>query len=282
MNHIIFVVAIALIAHVALSYQPLSPTSGSFTWRLLVNGKSDSFIGGRLMYDYVAGYVRMDSWNDALPHPGINGISVWDLREDTAILTMIGPHLVCQTHRLTKTDDMVPSRDDYSAYKFDSLAYWNRAMAERWVDAAGRYVFTNVFTRDIVGMGNLRNASDPDSQALDYVISDWSDKAPDGTDFLLPNTVKCTEVNASENALPHFMRGLFGPSKGQICNGCKKSMADMITKMQNQMCGGGEEGQDRACAKYYPTMGFCPTMLADVCKKGSLNADGMCKMARLC
>jgi len=247
----------------------------------MVDGKQNVFLGGRLIYDYVAGYVRMDSWNAATPYPGINGISIWDLRENPAVLTMIGPHLVCQTHKMTRIDDLIPSPPDYSLYKFDSLAYWNRAMAEKWVSPTGDYVYTNVFSRAIVGMGSTRNVSDPDSQALDYVISDWTDKVPAGTSFDLPGTVKCSEVNATESFHAHLTsnkRGLFSPSKGQICNGCKKSMVGMVQKM----CNGGDAGQEANCAKNYPTMAFCPTAIAAACSKNALTPESLCRFAGLC
>jgi len=276
----ILLIAIGLLALVQ-GYAPVSPRRGSYTWSLMVDGKQDLFIGGRLIYDYVAGYVRMDSWNAATPYPGINGISIWDLRENPAILTMIGPHLVCQTHRMTRNDDMVPSPTDYSRYKFASLAYWNRAMAEKWVSPSGDYVYTNVFSRDVVGMGNMRNASDPESQALDYIITNWSEAVPSGTTFDLPNTVKCTEVNVTAGPVPPLIsmkRGLFTPSKGQICNGCRRSMVSMIAKV----CAGGDGGQEAACAKNYPNMAFCPTAMAAACKPGALTPDSMCRLAGLC
>lgn len=37
------------------------------------------------MYDYVAGYVRMESWNTPEANPGINGVTIWDLREQTPV-----------------------------------------------------------------------------------------------------------------------------------------------------------------------------------------------------
>jgi len=277
---LIVFIAIAVLA-VTQGYQPISPQRGSYTWSLMVDGKQDFFIGGRLIYDFVAGHVRMDSWNAAAPNPGINGLSIWDLRENPAILTMIGPHLVCQTHRMTKADEMVPRPVDYSRYKFASLAYWNRALAEKWVNPAGDYVYTDVFSRDVVGMGSLRNASDPESQALDYLITDWSVAVPDGTAFLLPNTVKCTEVNTTSAFYGPMLtekRGLFDPSKKTICLNCKKSMVTLVAKM----CNGGDASQEALCAKNYPTMAFCPTAIAAACKKGALTPESLCRFGGLC
>jgi len=283
MNRLILLIAIGVVGAFAQGYLPVAPRRGSYSFNLMIDGKQNFFLGGRMIYDYVAGYVRMDSWNAATPNPGINGISIWDLRENPAVLTMIGPHLVCQTHRLTRTDDMIPSPVDYSRYKFSSLAYWNRALAEKWVNPTGDYVYTNIFSRDVVGMGSARNTSDPQSQQLDYIISEWSTSVPSGVFFDLPNTIKCTEVNATvafeeDGQVITSKRGLFSPSRGQICSGCQRSMVGTVAKM----CQGGDAGQEALCAKNYPTMAFCPTAMASACKAGALTPTSLCKFAGLC
>jgi len=232
-----------------------------------------------MAYDYVAGYARADSILMSNPNPGINGVSIWDLRGDAPSLTFFGLDATCQHAVLDPLTDYVPEPDDYSDFTLNSVTFWNRALAEKWVDLNGNYIFVDVFTRNLVGKGNAKNMSDPESQAFDYTIWDWSEETPDGTLFILPNTFSCSEVESTPLARTRAVS--FGkPSCKQKCNGCKSS----IGKMVKTMCQGGKQGQAKWCKLNQPKVDECPEVLESACQKDGtgLTADAFCKMMRLC
>jgi len=275
-------------------YQPVAPLAGSYSWTLTAAGGENNFLGGRISYDYVAGYTRLESWDTKDANPGINGISIWDLRGAKPVLTFIGPKLECMMQELPAGDPSVPSPDDFSGLKFHSLAYWNRALAERWVDSDNNYLYLDVFSREVVGMGSIANASDPDDQSVDYHVYEWSSEAPDGALFRLPTTVKCELVNASgtppldpkvlarhvksDSGKRRFL-GIHG-KKWHICNNCVKGMQ----RVYDLACGprATEKGRMDACKIYMPNLSYCSIILATACKEGKLNPKTMCKQNGSC
>jgi len=227
-----------------------------------------------MIYDYVAGYVRRDNWNSGLPNPGINGISIWDLRRSPPVALHVAPSLGCDMYRLDPMEDYVPTADDFSGYKFAELAYHSRALAEKWMDAEGNYVFLDVFSRDVVGMGNVRNMSDPDSQALDYTITDWSDKVPDGSNFMLPNTLKCVERNSTS-----LLAGRRHEKRSaRKCNGCKDAMKKKI----KDMCQSGKTPEQVCREQRKPVTPDCIDGITNSCVPGALTPEGMCKFMHIC
>jgi hypothetical protein len=288
---------VAFLAFVALAaagrYQPVAPIAGSYSWTMSVDGSVKNYLGGRVIYDYVAGYTRLESWDSAAPNPGINGISIWDLRGAKAVLTYIGPKLECMMQEVPADDPSVPSPDDFSAHRFDSLSYWNRALAEKWIDADMNYIYLDVFTREVVGMGTARDPQDPDDQAIDYHVVDWSDEAPDGAEFRLPGTVKCEWVNASGTPPmdPSFLaravaveqkKRIFGihGKKWHTCHNCVKGMQHLY----DLACGpkATEAGRMQACKQYMPNLQFCSTILATACAEGAIHPKVMCKQNGSC
>lgn len=160
----------------------------------------------------------MESWNTPDPSPGINGITLWDLRESLPIVSTIDQNvrptspisrfpvrlininlILCPLQLILlqaqcwveKLNDNVlaPQPEDYSQYTFSKFQYWNRALAEEWIDGFGGYLYVDMFSRDVVGMGNESTADG--AVPMYYNIYGWSDSAPDGTLFLLPNTLQC-------------------------------------------------------------------------------------------
>jgi len=122
MKHLLVLLILALGAAFA-AYQPVAPQRGSYTYDLVLQkGSQQTYVGGRLLYDYIAGYVRMESWNTPEPNPGINGVTIWDMREAQPVVWTIDSLAQCWMQKLT--DKMgIPSPDDYSKHKslFDTL-----------------------------------------------------------------------------------------------------------------------------------------------------------------
>jgi len=274
-------VAFCALSH-AGGYQPVAPMAGSYSWTMAVDGSVKNYIGGRVSYDYIGGYTRLESWDAPNPTPGINGISIWSLRGPKAVLTFIGPKLECLIQQLPSNDDSVPQPDDFSANKLDSLAYWNRALAEKWVDADRNYLYLDVFNRNVVGMGTMRNMSDPQDQAIDYHVFDWSNKAPDGEQFRVPNTVKCTIVNATGDSPTDSKKRIFGiRSKAwHTCDKCKKGMQTVYDRSCGQRA--TEEGRLAACKQFMPNLEYCSIIMGTMCKEGAINPAVMCKQNGSC
>lgn len=188
--------------------------------------------------------------------------------------------------RLPTTDDSVPKIDDFSTYKFDSVAYWNRALAEKWVDEDRNYLYLDVFTRDVVGMGTARNLSDPKDQSIDYHIFNWSTKSPNGDEFRLPDIFKCTTVNASGVGSSLFVENsekrIFGiKSKAwHTCDKCMKGAA----QVQATSCGprATEESRLAACRKFMPNLEYCSIIMGTICAEKSMQPRVMCRQNGSC
>jgi len=246
-----------------------------------------------MYFDFVAGHVRLESWISPKVNPGINGISLWDLRAPTPVLNFISPQGTCKTQILDSDDDVIPQPDDYTDYQFTSLGYWNRALAEKWMDTDGNYLYLDVFTRDIVGMGSVANKSDPDDQDIDYQVWDWSSDAPSGDLFLLPNTVQCTPVTPVPKAEKKRFLGIGGKKKKARCNTCKEG----IQNVRNAFCGKPPKfpfpgapkplppparAKEKYCEQYMPGFAFCALVFSNGCDEDLLNPSVQCKQQGAC
>jgi len=274
------VAVLALFAVSALAiYPPRAPVQGSYTWELVISDNSgpEAYSGGRTLYDYVSGYVRMDSFNESDPSPGINGVTLWDLREAQPIVWTIDTNANCWSQKLD-SNVSVPPPLDFTGYSFSQVTYYNRALAEEWSDGYGGVVYVDVFTRDIVGLGNTSTVDD--GTTIFYNIMSWSDKKPDGTLFLLPNTIPCKAVGPQEDTAAHSVM----PIKPHIglphinlkCIACKAAIGIVI----GRLC--GSLGAD-ACSPFPPAIPFCAVLAGLACRKGaSLGKDKACKVVHAC
>jgi hypothetical protein len=271
-----------LLAAVFAIYRPLAPLQGSYTWEIVLdeNDDPDSYTGGRTSYDYVSGYVRMDSYNDDDPTPGINGVTIWDLREVQPTVYTIDSLADCWVQQLS-SNITAPMPFDWSYYTLDNVTYFNRALAEEWGDGYGGVVYVDVFSRNVVGMGNT--SLDDDGQTIFWNIEKWTDDRPDGTEFLLPNTIPCKAIDSlpqykKEDALIH--KGVHTdfhlPHINFKCTGCQLAIGVVITRL----CGGLGAA---ACAAFPPAIPFCAVLAGLACKKGaSLGKKKACQIIHLC
>jgi len=264
----LFAVALAI-------YTPIAPLQGSYTWEVIISDSTGpvGYTGGRTLYDYVSGYVRLESWNTADPNPGINGVTLWDLREKQPLVTVIDENTNCVTEKLD-SNVTAPMPPDWSLFTFTAVKYFNRALAEQWSDGYGGVLYVDVFTRDVVGMGNTSTVDDGES--IFYNIQSWSDKKPDGTEFLLPNTIPCKPANnlrgyKVSSVMPHGAMINFG------CIACKLGVGLII----GRLCSGLGTA---ACAAFPPAIPFCAVLSSLACKLGvgKLSKEKACQIIRLC
>jgi len=184
-----------------------------------------------------------------------------------------------------KLDDNVtaPSPPDWSQFQLNEVTYFNRALAEEWTDGFGGYVYVDVFSRDVVGMGN--SSTDDDGETIFYNINDWTDNRPDGTEFLLPNTIPCKMIAdlpeykkfdvAAVKQNHQGVRPAFGLPNFK-CIGCKLAIGIVL----GRLCTGIGAA---ACAAFPPAIPFCAVLAGLACKKGiSLGKDKACKIIHLC
>jgi hypothetical protein len=273
----IFLVLNYLLAVALASYTPVFPLQGSYTWQIVIADKTGpiSFTGGRTVYDYVSGYVRMESWNTTDPTPGINGVTLWDLREVYPIVTTIDQNAACYVQKLTD-NNTAPMPPDWSYYSLSKVTYFNRALAEQWTEPYGGVVYVDVFSREVVGMGNMSTVDDGDS--IFYNIQSWSDEKPDGTLFLLPNTIQCKSIAASaEVAHKYHTDGAMFGFPNVKCIACKLGVGLII----GRLCSGLGAA---ACAPFPPSIPFCAVLASLACKKvgGALTKDKACKIIHAC
>jgi len=274
---VLVVLALCVACAVAI-YPPRAPVQGSYTWELVIsdNNGPEAYSGGRTLYDYVSGYVRMDAFNESDPSPGINGVTLWDLREQQPVVWTIDSAAMCWMQRLD-SNVSVPPPLDFTGYSFNVVTYYNRALAEEWTDGYGGVVYVDVFTRDIVGMGNTSTVDD--GTTIFYNIMQWSDKKPDGTLFLLPDTIPCKQVGPSEEVAipahhvmpikPHFLGGF-------KCTACKVAIGVVI----GRLC---TTAGAAACAAFPPAIPFCSVLANLACRRGaSLGKAKACKVIHAC
>jgi len=279
---VVVLVASCLVASVLALYPPYAPLQGSYTWEIVISDKSGpmSYTGGRTLYDFVSGYVRLESWNTPDANPGINGVTLWDMREVQPVVFTIDSLATCWSEKLD-SNVTAPVPFDFSSYAFVGVSYFNRALAEQWSDGYGGVVYVDVFSRDIVGMGNTSMNND-DGTSLFYNIQSWSDKKPDGTEFLLPNTIPCKSVST----IPEYASAVVAPSRMPVkerigfpnikCLGCKAAIGLVIGRLCS-VAGAA------ACAPFPPAIPFCSVLAGIACSKaGSLGKDKACKVIHLC
>jgi len=258
--------AVAL-ANAAL-YPPISPKWGTYTWHY-TDDNGDDFAGGKTYYDYVNGYVRMDAYNSSRPSPGINGVTIWDLREVQPVVWTIDDQAKCYVQKLD-ADVTAPLPPSFTNYTMKKVTYFNRALAEQWTDGWGGMVYVDVFSRDIVGMGNV---SDVDQGSLWMNILQWSDKKPDGNAFLLPNTIPCKKLNITSGV---WKRGAHEQQGRIACALCKAAIGVVLGKI----CG---VAGALACNAIPFTVPFCSALKNAACNKGKdFGASAACKLVKKC
>lgn len=280
----LFLVANYLLAVVLAAYPPVAPLQGTYTWEVVISDKNGpvTYTGGRTIYDYVSGYVRMESWDTPDAEPGINGITIWDLREVTPVVWTIDENTNCYVQKLN-ANNTAPPPLDWTGFSLSKVTYFNRALAEEWTDGFGGVVYVDVFSRDVVGMGNFSTVEDGES--IFYNIQSWSDKKPDGTNFLLPDTLKCQAIatGSESDSVSDSMNGIkiFGKKiKLGInikCTACKAAIGVVIGRLCNGLGAA-------ACAPFPPSIPFCAVLASLACKAGGrkLPKDKACKVIKLC
>jgi len=271
------VVVLALFfAFVAAGYPPRAPLAGSYTFEINYNGGTGSeYVGGKVYYDFVSGYYRLDTYSSKDPTPGIDGVSIWDFRENPPVVTTIDDKVQCYTQKLDPA--LSPQPWDFSNYNFIGFKWMNRALAEQWAESGGGVVYSDVFSRDIVGQGNV-------SSGFMYNILQWSDKPPSGTMFLLPNTMSCKALNTSSSVrklaqalgvhVPQNNRGI-SPMGGIQCELCKKGIA-LIKGRVCQVAGAA------ACAPFPPAVPFCGVLAGVLCAAVPATDQKACQIIHLC
>jgi hypothetical protein len=279
----LLILALAAFAATALAiYPPFAPLQGSYTWELVLsdNKGPEAYTGGRTIYDFVSGYVRMESWNTPDPNPGINGVTIWDLREAQPVVWTIDSVAQCWVQKLD-SNVTAPMPPDFSGYSLVNVTYFNRALAEQWGDGYGGVVYVDVFSRDIVGMGNTSTTDDGES--IFWNIQSWKDTKPDGTEFLLPNTIPCKQISSHPDyatAMPSIRSAL--PTKNRLfginikCTACKLGIGLIIGRLCS-IAGAA------ACAPFPPAIPFCSILAGIACgKASSLGKDKACKIIHAC
>jgi hypothetical protein len=261
------------------AYPPVAPLQGSYTWEIVISDSTgpQTYAGGRTLYDFVSGYVRMESWDTPDPNPGINGVTLWDMREQQPVVWVIDQNTNCYSEKLD-SNVSAPTPFDWSGYTINQVTYFNRALAEEWTEPFGGVVYVDVFSRDVVGLGNMSTSDDGDT--IFYTIQAWNDKKPDGTLFLLPNTIPCKPINnlpeyASAVSVPKVMPHIGFPNLK--CTGCKLAIGVVI----GRLCTGVGAA---ACAVFPPAIPFCAVLATLACKfgVGKLTKDKACKVIHLC
>jgi len=164
---------------------------------------------------------------------GINGVTLWDLRENQPIVNTIDENANCWVEKLD-SNVSAPTPLDWTGYQFINVSYFNRALAELWGDGYGGVVYVDVFSRDVIRIGNT---SLQDGTSIFYTITSWSDKKPDGTNFLLPNTIQCKQINALESYGTAVRQSqAIHPQAALIdlkCEGCKLAIGLIIGRLCN-------------------------------------------------
>jgi hypothetical protein len=229
-------------------YPPISPLAGDYQYVTTTSADTTDYFGGRIWYDFTAGYVRVDAYNASDNNPGVNQVSVYDLRDSTPLITTVDANGVCY-NQLT-TVDMAPSTFDWTGYKFAGTNFVNKKLAEKWIDGTGNYAHFDLFNRALLAFG-----SDADSDGPGFLntITGWSTVPPDGREFLVPNTLPCSWLNGTSFQLEAVERREVSSLK---CTICKKAVSAI-------RCVGTQVGA-----------GFCPGISAALC---SIAARLICK-----
>jgi hypothetical protein len=269
-SHVILLVTY-LLSVVLAAYPPRSPLQGSYTWQVVISGKSGPIAetGGRTLYDYISGYVRMESWNSTDPTPGINGVTIWDLRETTPVVWTIDSQASCVVQKLND-NNTAPMPPDWTGFTLQQVTYFNRALSEEWTDGYGGVVYVDVFSRDIVGMGNYSTSDD--GTTLFYNIQSWSDAKPDGTAFLLPNTIQCKPIASIEADVSESKVQPHGALINLGCTACQAAIGIVLSRI----CGGAGAA---ACAPFPPAVPFCSVLAGAGCGMGKHKA---CQIIKKC
>jgi len=257
---------------------PGQPDRGYYEYEIRFAGEPENeYIGGALTYDYLSGFIRLDSYNSSDPNPGINGVTIWDLRDVVPEVTTIDSLAKCYIQNIVQT---MPLPLDFSGLSFAGYLYWNRALAEKWVDRFGGTYYFDSFTRDVVGITN----SSVDNQ-FEYNIHQWSTKKPDGSAFFAPEAVNCIRLNntfeyeriimaleAERDAIEDE------EERAQFDIKCKACTIG-IDLIKGRIC---TVAGAAACAPFPPSVPFCSTIATLLCKAIPVSSEQVCKIIRLC
>jgi len=174
-----------------------------------------------------------------------------------------------------KIGQIIPDPLDFSNLQFAGYTYWNRALAERWVDMYGGTVYFNSFNRDVVGMVNSSSIN-----MFSYNIKEWSTEKPDGSLFFQPESANCIQLNNTLDFEAELLSNIEEQynEKAKInlkCTACKVGIG-LIKGRVCSMAGAA------ACAPFPPAVPFCSTIASLLCRKIPVSNEQVCKVIRLC
>jgi hypothetical protein len=232
-----------------------------------------------MTYDYLSGFIRLDSFNTSDPNPGMNGVTIWDLRDQTPDVTTIDSQAACFVQNIGQT---VPMPLDFSFLKFAGYTYWNRALAEKWMDQFGGSVYFDSFTRDVVGITNSST-----DNAFEYNIHEWSSEKPDGSYFFPPEAANCIRLNNTfDDEYAKIVQAL-EEERDSIEDDVERSQFDLKCKIcaagigliKGRVC---SVAGAAACAPFPPAVPFCSTIASLLCRAIPVSNEQVCKVIRLC
>jgi len=255
---------------------PTAPDRGQYTYEVIFpNDPDDTYAGGRVTYDYLTGFIREDSYNSTDPNPGINGVTVWDLRDQVPDVTTVDSLAQCYVQNVGQ---IVPDALDFSNLQFSGYTYWNRALAEKWFDNYGGIVYFDSFNRDVVGITNNSIVNQ-----FSYNILEWSAEKPDGSLFYQPEAANCIRLNNTLEYEQELLADIVAQSKATKskakinlkCIACKAG----IGLIKGKVC---KVAGAAACAAFPPAVPFCSTIASLLCRKIPVSNEQVCKVIRLC
>jgi len=254
---------------------PTAPDRGYYVYEVnFPNDPDDTYVGGMITYDYLSGYMREDAYNSTDANPGINGVTIWDLRDQVPDVTTVDSLAQCYVQNIGQ---IIPDSLDFSSLNFAGYKYWNRALAEQWVDNFGGTVYFDSFSRDVVGIMNS-SMDNPFS----YNILEWSTEKPDGSMFFPPEAANCIRLNNTleiENKmLAELTANMDAKEKAKInlkCIACKAG----ISLIKGRVC---QVAGAAACAAFPPAVPFCSTIASLLCRKIPVSTQQVCKVIKLC
>jgi len=269
----VLILFVALIGVGLAITPPRAPLAGTYTFEVSSSDKNAPYVGGMVIYDFTSGYYRLDTWSSAAPTPGIDGVSIWDYRENPPTVTVVDDLLKCYSLKMDLS--LSPAPFDFNSFSFSGFVWWNRALVEVWKGSLGEILYADVFSRDIKGLGNTNASS-----AYTYNILKWDDKPPSGTKFLFPNTMNCQQLAPADGAHVHELvaRRVHpnAPFANPIqCSICKKGIG-LIKGRVCQIAGAA------ACAPFPPAVPYCGIIAGLICAAVPANEAKVCQVIRQC
>jgi len=248
---------------------PTAPDRGYYVYEVnFPNDPDDAYVGGKITYDYLTGYIRQDAYNSSDPNPGMNGITVWDLRDQIPDVITIDSLAQCYIQNIGQ---IIPDPLDFTGLTFAGYTYWNRALAEKWVDNYGGQIYFDSFDRDVVGMVNTSATN-----MFSYNIHEWSTEKPDGSYFMTPEAANCIRLNNTLEEQRVMSMAERTNSKFSLkCTACKIG----VGLIKSKVC---KVAGAAACAAFPPAVPFCSTIASLLCRKIPVSTEQVCKVIRLC